>query len=118
MFVAAVSAVMGNAAPAGASGGVARTDGAAARSQAAHVEHRQLDSSWNGVAMTCLETKVVNVHLRKETFHCQLPGVTAARAQVYDETTAFWSSDFDGAPATALHIVISPSGSFNGWAVY
>ena len=77
-----------------------------------------LPSGWDIYPMTCDETQVINTKQRKETFHCAYTGPPPAHTEQADETNAFWFSDFDGAPAVKFHIVITPSGSFDGWAIY
>jgi hypothetical protein len=77
-----------------------------------------LPSGWDIYPMTCDETQVITTNQRKETFHCAYTGPPPAQAEEADETNAFWFSDFDGAPAVKFHIVITPSGGFEGWATY
>ena len=77
-----------------------------------------LPSGWDIYPMTCNETQVITKNQRKETFHCAYTGPPPAHTEQADETNAFWFSDFDGAPAVKFHIVITPSGSFDGWAIY
>ncbi len=84
----------------------------------AQTQHATLPSSWNGVPMTCEETQVINGNQRKETFHCVFPGELPTSAHSCDESSCFWFSDFDGAEAITLHIVLTPSGQFEGWATY
>ena len=84
----------------------------------AQTTHATLPSFWDIYPMTCDETQVINKTGRKETFHCAYPGPPPAQAEEADETNAFWFSDFDGAPAVTFHIVITPSGTFEGWAIY
>ena len=77
-----------------------------------------LPSGWDIYPMTCDETQVITTNQRKETLHCAYTGPPPAQAEEADETNAFWFSDFDGAPAVKFHIVITPSGGFEGWAIY
>ncbi|MGH3083992.1 MAG: hypothetical protein ACRDNP_08020 [Gaiellaceae bacterium] len=66
---------------------------------------------------TCDETQVINANQRKETFHCTFDEAAPAPF-VCDTSSCFWFSDFDGAEATSLHLVITPSGRVEGWATY
>jgi hypothetical protein len=84
----------------------------------AQTTHATLPSGWDIYPMTCDETQVVNGNQRKETFHCAYTGPPPSRAEEADQTNAFWFSDFDGAPTKTFHIMITPSGSFEGWAIY
>jgi hypothetical protein len=84
----------------------------------ATTQHAALPSSWNGFPMTCDETQVINKNQRKETFRCDFTGPAPTQAVHADETNSVWFSDFDGAPATAFSIVITPSGNLNGTATY
>ena len=84
----------------------------------AQTQHATLASSWDGFAMTCEETQVINKNQRKETFHCEFTEPVPFPAFSCDESNCLWFSDFDGAEAVALHVVFTPSGEFNGWATY
>ena len=78
-----------------------------------------MPSSWFGFPMTCNETQVINGSMRKETFHCGFPFPAPATALVLTpDSGAMWFSDYDGAFAVDLHIVISPGGNLDGWATY
>jgi hypothetical protein len=84
----------------------------------AQTTHATLPSGWDIYPMTCDETQVINGSQRKETFHCGYTGPPPSSAAEADQTNAIWFSDFDGAPAKVFHIVILPSGNFEGWATY
>jgi hypothetical protein len=74
-----------------------------------------VDLEGNFFPATCDETQVIRGDLRREMFHCTFDDAVPA-PYVCDETCS-WSSDFDGAPATGTHFVVTASG-MRGWAVY
>ena len=67
---------------------------------------------------TCDETQVMNGNQRKETFQCTFDD--AVPTPIVCDTTigCLWFSDFDGAEATQMHVVITRSGLMVGWALY
>jgi hypothetical protein len=67
---------------------------------------------------TCDETQVINRNQRKETFQCTFDD--AVPTPIVCDTTigCLWFSDFDGAEATQMHVVITRSGLMVGWALY
>ena len=84
----------------------------------AQMTRATLPSGWDIYPMLCDEVQVITKGQRKETFHCAFTGPPPPRADHANETNAIWFSDFDGAPAVKFNIVITPSGGFEGWAIY
>jgi len=67
---------------------------------------------------TCDETLVVNGNQRKEAFDCTFDAAAPAPIVCDSSSGCFWFSDFDGAPASSTHFVITASGRMVGWATY
>ena len=69
--------------------------------------------------MTCDETQVINEEpAARKRSTVRSRGRRRPGPRHANETNAFWFSDFDGAPAVKFNIVITPSGNFEGWAIY
>ena len=76
-----------------------------------------VDDQGNFFPATCREVQIVTSAQRRETFHCQLTAGVPARTGPSGPGDV-WFSDFDGTPATSAHLVVTPSGDMEGWAVY
>ena len=77
-----------------------------------------VDLEGNFFPAICDEHQVINGNHRKETFRCTFPDEVPDRVICDTAVGCQWSSDFDGAPATSAHWVITPSGLMRGWASY
>jgi hypothetical protein len=67
---------------------------------------------------TCDETQVINGNQRKETFQCTFDDEVPPQFVCDTAIGCVWFSDFDGAEATQMHVVITPSGLMVGWALF
>ena len=67
---------------------------------------------------TCDETQVINGNHRRETFHCTFDDAVPAPIVCDTSIGCVWFSDFDGAEAMQMHVVITRSGLMVGWAQF
>lgn len=93
---------------------------AGVRADGATVTRATLPSFWSSevFAATCDEIQVINNNHRKETFHCTFDAAVPPPVVCDSSVGCFWFSDFDGAAATSMHAVVTPSGLLVGWAEY
>jgi hypothetical protein len=80
------------------------------------------DPSVGIVHFTCHEVRVQSDAGARETIHCVTTDRSLTSAFVFDPAHDFggfpWFSDFTGEPSSDFHLVGTPTGLLDGWAVY
>jgi hypothetical protein len=88
-----------------------------------HFEYDLDDPSVGTVHFVCKETRVERSALTRETIHCKTTDTSHSSAVIYSPTNLFgglypWFSDFTGQESVDFHLVGTPSGNLDGWAIY